>query len=545
MADEQTPHDRAAKPPRDPWVFHPFLFAAFPVISLLSANAGTAPLVEAVWPLSISVGIVTTLYWGTRLVARNKHKAGALLSLCVIVFFAYGIVLDTLRKLIHFHEMLDRWHVALAVLLVSLAGGWLLILLIRTRRSFVPVTQTMNRIALAAVVIAAGSTVYGKATMRSYTPDTAWEPPAVAPVREVDSKNDPDIYFIILDSYARADALKTVFGYDNSGFLEELRKRGFYVADQGTSNYCFTILCLASTLNMNYVDPSFVVPVHKFEAEMLPLSDMVRYSAVVTFLKKRGYTFVSFATGATATEIHNADLYLSPGFAVTEFSKALIDLTPIRSILNRASPKTYFELHRERILFALDWVERLRRFHGPLFVMAHIIAPHPAHVLDENGALPAAQEGLAEVQMDDEGMGPLNDRRPLVDFRTGYCDSVTYLNKRVLQIIDTIRKRSPNAVFIIQGDHGPRRALANPDFRLNSDADFEPYVADMSHIFNAYGLPGVDTSKVFWPGITPVNSFRVVLNSYFGTDFPMLDGYTYLTTPNEPDKLITLGPHPR
>ncbi|MFA6244922.1 MAG: sulfatase-like hydrolase/transferase, partial [Candidatus Hydrogenedentales bacterium] len=537
MTGERSALTPPAAPQREPWVYHPCLLAAFPVLSLLSSNAGTAPTMEAVGPLCVSVGIVAILYWGARILVRNKHKLGALLSTCVVAFFAYGIVVDAVRRLVRSREMLGTWHIAAVLLLLIVAGGWIVILLVRTRHSFAPVTHIMNRVALAAVLIAGGSTAYGKATLRGYAPDTAWQPPAIAPVRDVDPKNDPDIYFIVLDSYARADALKRFFDYDNSAFLSELRKRGFYVADEGTSNYCFTVLCLASTLNMNYVDPAFVVPVHKLKAEGLPVSDMVRHSAVAAFLKQRGYTFVSFATGASATEIYNSDLYLSPRFGITEFSKALINLTPIRSMLNRTSFKLSYELCRERIHFTLDTVESLRRSDGPLFVLAHVIAPHSPHVLDKDGKLPVAQKGAAAAgQTDGEGMDLLG-YRPLVDFRTGYCDSITFLNKRVLEIIDTIRKRSPNAVFIIQGDHGSRTINW-----LYSDEALEAYVADMSHIFNAYGLPGVDTSKAFWPGITPVNSFRVVLNNYFGTDFPMLDGYTYLTTPNEPDKLITLGP---
>ena len=42
----------------------------------------------------------------------------------------------------------------------------------------------------------------------------------------------PDVYFIIPDDYARADVLKQYFHYDASGFIHQLEKRGFVVADQ-------------------------------------------------------------------------------------------------------------------------------------------------------------------------------------------------------------------------------------------------------------------------------------------------------------------------
>jgi hypothetical protein len=44
-------------------------------------------------------------------------------------------------------------------------------------------------------------------------------------------------------------------------------------------------------------------------------------------------------------------------------------------------------------------------------------------------------------------------------------------------------------------------------------------------ILNAYHLPGVETG-VLYPTISPVNSFRVVLNAYFGTKLPLLPDRT-------------------
>ena len=64
----------------------------------------------------------------------------------------------------------------------------------------------------------------------------------------------PDIYYIILDGYARSDVMKSRFGFDNSGFLSHLESRGFYVARQSTANYCQTPLSLSASLNAVYLD---------------------------------------------------------------------------------------------------------------------------------------------------------------------------------------------------------------------------------------------------------------------------------------------------
>jgi hypothetical protein len=48
-------------------------------------------------------------------------------------------------------------------------------------------------------------------------------------------------------------------------------------------------------------------------------------------------------------------------------------------------------------------------------------------------------------------------------------------------------------------------------------------------ILNAYYLPGGE-DRWLYPSISPVNSFRVVLNAYFGADLPFLPDATYFTS---------------
>jgi hypothetical protein len=64
-------------------------------------------------------------------------------------------------------------------------------------------------------------------------------------------------------------------------------------------------------------------------------------------------------------------------------------------------------------------------------------------------------------------------------------------------------------------------------------------------ILNAYYLPGVDPASAgLNDRISPVNSFRIVFNAYFGADLPLLPDQTYLS----PDKSrlyeFTLYPRP-
>jgi hypothetical protein len=63
--------------------------------------------------------------------------------------------------------------------------------------------------------------------------------------------------------------------------------------------------------------------------------------------------------------------------------------------------------------------------------------------------------------------------------------------------------------MIIQGDHGPSHFDTS---------------ARMT-ILNAYYFPGKESA--LYPEITPVNSFRLLFNNYFNTDFELLDDVSY------------------
>ena len=88
-------------------------------------------------------------------------------------------------------------------------------------------------------------------------------------------------------------------------------------------------------------------------------------------------------------------------------------------------------------------------------------------------------------------------------------------------------------IILIQGDHGSRTYLA-----WNSAEN--TCMHERMAILNAYYLPGIETDQLY-PGISPVNSFRVVLNSYFQSDLPLLDDEHYFALWDRPYGLIDVS----
>ena len=53
----------------------------------------------------------------------------------------------------------------------------------------------------------------------------------VSPIPVENDSSSPDIYYIILDAYARADYLKEYIQVDTSELLQGLKDRGFFIGD--------------------------------------------------------------------------------------------------------------------------------------------------------------------------------------------------------------------------------------------------------------------------------------------------------------------------
>jgi hypothetical protein len=116
----------------------------------------------------------------------------------------------------------------------------------------------------------------------------------------------------------------------------------------------------------------------------------------------------------------------------------------------------------------------------------------------------------------------------------GFRDATICINGRLLTMVDRILKRQPNSIIIIQGDHGCRS-----DWRSTVETDLIPwtgtreeYVRDYTAILNTIYFPDGDYSA-FYPGITPVNTFRILFNKYFGTNYELLPDHTYLNFQGE------------
>ncbi|MDZ7696056.1 MAG: tetratricopeptide repeat protein [Deltaproteobacteria bacterium] len=480
-------------------IIHPFLFGAYPVLFLFSHNIRELSMSAIVSPIATIVFCVAVLWSATYLLLRNGYKSALVITFFIVLFFTYG----------HLSESMPGLYIIWPVLFII---G--IINIYKTKWTLYNLTRIINFFGIIMLIFPLYSIMTYK-IKGYYHKENYIESVFSADRFEIpQGKRDlPSIYFIILDAYAGSDILREIYGYDNSEFVSFLENRGFFVARKSFSNYNKTFLTVASCLNLNYIN-NFIgkqLPENPFEKSQF--WGLIRESKVASFLKNKGYSMVAFSSGVTDTEIENADICLEPEGNLTEFQHAIINMTPIALLLNIFNSYNQFDLHRKRLYFILNKIPSFSDYNKPVFVFAHILAPHPPFVFGANG-----EEIDSEARFTDHDGDWLirKGRLSRSDYIKGYKDQLIYINKLISKTIDRVLSGSQNPpIIILFGDHGPRSmtVFGDPD---------KTYMRECMSTLNAYHLPDCSNCELNDKSVSPVNIFRIIFNQYFGTNYEVL-----------------------
>ena len=337
----------------------------------------------------------------------------------------------------------------------------------------------------------------------------------------------PDIYYIILDGYARADTLQRLYHFDNSAFLTFLESRGFYVPQHSRSNYPQTYLSLASSLNWSYLD-DVAAAMGQSSDDRSPLHYMIQNSSAAALLAKAGYSAVllppEYWTGPYGIYIDTA--MVGP-FVLEPFDANVALSTPF-SVWFAAERYRSHGARNLRTLRTLGELANRPMDGAPRFVFAHILAPHPPFVFGATGEqlVPAGPFAM------NEGSYFLGSHD---DYIAGYRDQLVYITRELEHAVDRILSQSTvPPIIILQADHGPGSMLNWEDL---SNTDLEERLS----IFAAYYVPD-NIRGQFYDTMTPVNTFRILFNGLLGTEYPILEDRSYFATWSHPYSFIPIPP---
>jgi hypothetical protein len=283
---------------------HP-LFVAYPVLAA-GININEVEPAVLCRPLIVLL-LAAVLLALLGLFSRDWHRAALLLSIFIFLFFTYGHAYGYLKKIEIGGFILGRHRQMLPLWLgLGALAAWWVMRKLRTPGAVTPVLNLLSIFLLIYPTFQSISYVIQREQTEKAALAAAQAKGATLPIGYA-----PDIYYIILDAYGRADVLQEMFGYDNTPFLGSLEAKGFYVAECSQSNYGQTMLSLTSSLNFDYLD-SLTSSLTPDEDTRAPLRALGQYNNARKFLASQGYNIVSFATNFPVSEWKDANYFLSP-----------------------------------------------------------------------------------------------------------------------------------------------------------------------------------------------------------------------------------------
>ena len=497
---------------------HPFLIFLYSIFTLYAENILEVS-ISVIWRpliiLSLIVAVLLILFYG---LTKHWQKSGLILSLLLILFLSYGHVYGFLKDNLNLRDAVLGSiyifrHPFLSTLWVSLGFvGMILIVRLKDVRQLTLFVNSMSMIMLLFPAYNVGLYLYREQVYgtKEDVQSTSLHLP--------DDGLAPDIYFIVLDAYGRKDILEETFGLDNSAFLQELQALGFYIVECSQANYARTRLSVTSTLNMDYVQTILT------EAETSDLNAQLRphmsENQVRLMLEEIGYKTVTFENGFPWLKWKNATYFLQKGSrdavqlqlatTMTPFEELFLKTTMVRAPidLRLANNSVSSEAsHRESVLYALETLPEIPKISGPKLVYAHFILPHPPFIFGANG-----EEIFLGADANEKNDSSLYSDETM---RVAYRDQTIDTNKLMIPILRSIIEESRvPPIIVLESDHGPT-GYGGPKNRIAN--------------LMAYYFPGKDVDSLVYPSITPVNSFRLVFNTYFGTNYPLLEDISYFS----------------
>jgi hypothetical protein len=211
--------------------FYPFLFILYAVAAPLASNLDQLPASLAIRPLAVLLVAAVAGLLLIYLLVRDWQYAAYLSFLVFAFFFTFG---HLNRLAVGKLAFLDEPHGE-----VYFLTGWVMLMLFLSlklvwsalggRTWMIPF---LNIVFLVALVGPAYRFLAGRLPAQPTAKAASIRLPSGSGEIKLDCSSSPDIYYVILDAYGRADVLDTLYGVDNQAFLNHLRSKGFFVADE-------------------------------------------------------------------------------------------------------------------------------------------------------------------------------------------------------------------------------------------------------------------------------------------------------------------------
>lgn len=487
--------------------FHFLLLPIFFVWHVYNGYFGLIPFHYAGLFMIYYLMLALLIFFTGKFILRNNTKSACWTTALLIIFFFWGASYEFVKGLglpalfISF----KLWLIIAALLIV------ILLLLLKKQAPPVKASRFFLLLFTVFLLFEAGNSVYKLLRKEDRKNDLAFHNKPLSIIATGSNEKRPDIFFIVFDEYASTRSLKEYFNLDNSGLDSLLIKNKFYLAANSKSNYNSTGYSLASSLGLQYFETALeMMPTDS--RMMLKSQYSYKKSFLPRFLAQQGYAVKNY--GLMSLEDYPIDFepHFTPDIKMALYKETLWGqvetMLQIKNISLYSQKRKYRDevidqqktINRNRVNFHHVLDELKKQDLQPKFVVCHIMMPHSPYYFNRNGG--TRLPGPDEYTLHRDSL---------------YFDQLLYTNTW----IDSLAKASTEnfdrpRVVIMEGDHGKRD-------RQPGKGDFSREMSFMN--LNSFYFSDHDY-QLLYDSISPVNSFRVVLNKYFDARLPLLKDST-------------------
>lgn len=474
-------------------VFFPYIFAVYFVLSVYELNISQVHFTDIFFPLStILICTLLSLQIVDHLI-DSKKKSGLIVFIFMIPVLTYGVQLDiflinTSLNFLGADLASGRYLLSLNILIGSIAS----FAVYKSESKMNNPVKIVNIVTACLFIFVTANILlfHIGATETSLNNNLR--------VNSSSAQANPSIYYLVPDRYARNDVLEGQYDFNNSNFTNSLRKEGFYIADRSYANYPRSYLSLTTSLNMQHAEDLGI----KQNTPEKEVYKFLKNHRVQKFLKNQGYDYYHVSNWYPPTSrnenakitINNHQNFIEKNLG--RFNYILVKNTPFRVYFDLAKVPKHRAVNKN-----FQGLKEISKKGGEKFVFAHLITPHSAYKLSPNANAISYEANVSEKEK--------------------YINQLRGTNKLLNETVNEILEHEGNnTVIIIQSDEGPGKHYWNWD-EINKSNKREK-----AAIINAIYAPRVDRSKLN-PRMTPVNTFRIVFNSYFGSDLALQENEVY------------------
>lgn len=312
----------------------------------------------------------------------------------------------------------------------------------------------------------------------------------------------PNVYYLFFDEYAGFACLERYYEYGNEEFDRFLQEKGVNVSYRSkNTESLWTSTILPNLLNLSYVASDLEYSVDNFakteNALMYQLFANNGYS-----INMINHTGQLYTTGCNM---------LDEGVGSEDLSDYILEksiwleIEQLRSwyMLNvKHIDETDYGLILKNTLNIMQNCADETDGRQPTLTISYICSPHTYFALDEDGHRINYELGTDWSN------------------KSVYLDQLKYVTKCIQNTITNIIEKDPEALIILQSDHGARYPYWMQENHDGPEYDASVENEYMQNILNCVYYKG---EEIEIEGMTGINTIRTALNYVFDTDYEMLE----------------------